>query len=227
MSSDTTDSRNYIDFMNFHRIFGLFQENFIEISLNFKYGCQFPKWRRTFGRRSSRIGTSFTKFSPIYLENFSHFPTIFYEFSLKFQSVSVPKDSITCVKRFLGKNLSEISSEITDYPFKLKDSHNGNLEIEVTHNGQNFPLTAEEISAIFLTRLQKMAILKSSQNDVREVVFAVNFGEISVKFQVPGSWNDRQKIALVNSAEISGLKPTEIISSNTAGKLSGKSLRIF
>eukprot|EP01118_Nematostelium_gracile_P004043 TRINITY_DN14787_c0_g1_i1.p1 TRINITY_DN14787_c0_g1~~TRINITY_DN14787_c0_g1_i1.p1 ORF type:complete len:368 (-),score=84.31 TRINITY_DN14787_c0_g1_i1:10-1113(-) len=119
-------------------------------------------------------------------------------------SVSVPKDSINCVKRFLGRKMTEISNEISEYPFKLNGSENG-IDIEVNHNGQTLNLNPEEISAMFLSRLKKMAELKSGQTEVKDAVFAV-----------PGSWNDAQKSALLNSAEISGIRPIQLISSNTA-----------
>jgi molecular chaperone DnaK len=121
----------------------------------------------------------------------------------KRQAITNPKNTISSVKRFMGKKFSEVSSERKIVSYGLEKGNNDTVRINIGDR----KYTPQEISAMIL---QKM---KSTAEDylgttVTEAVITV-----------PAYFNDSERQATKEAGQIAGLEVKRIINEPTAAAL--------
>lgn len=121
----------------------------------------------------------------------------------KRQAVTNPQKTISSIKRFMGRNFSEIGEEIKYIPYKMVKGDNNTPRVEI--DGRMY--TPQEISAMVLQKMKKTAEDYLGQEVSRAVI------------TVPAYFNDAQRQATKESGEIAGLKVERIINEPTAAAL--------
>ncbi|MFY0599824.1 MAG: molecular chaperone DnaK [Cyclobacteriaceae bacterium] len=121
----------------------------------------------------------------------------------KRQAITNPQNTISSVKRFMGKKYSEVSAEKKSVSYGLESGTNDVVRVKIGE--RNY--TAQEISAMIL---QKM---KSTAEDFlgQEVTEAV--------VTVPAYFNDAERQATKEAGQIAGLEVKRIINEPTAAAL--------
>lgn len=121
----------------------------------------------------------------------------------KRQAITNPSNTISSVKRFMGKKYSEISDDKKNVSYKVEKGPNDTVAIKIGDRSY----TAQELSAMIL---QKM---KSTAEDFlgHEVTEAV--------ITVPAYFNDSERQATKEAGQIAGLEVKRIINEPTAAAL--------
>ncbi|EPR68716.1 molecular chaperone DnaK [Cyclobacterium qasimii] len=121
----------------------------------------------------------------------------------KRQAITNPANTISSVKRFMGKKFSEISDDKKNVSYKVEKGTNDTVAIKIGDRSY----TAQELSAMIL---QKM---KSTAEDFlgQEVTEAV--------ITVPAYFNDSERQATKEAGQIAGLDVKRIINEPTAAAL--------
>lgn len=121
----------------------------------------------------------------------------------KRQAVTNPTKTISSIKRFMGDKYSEVTSELTQVPFKVVKGDNDTPRVDI--DGRLY--TPQELSAMTLQKMKKTAEDYLGQ-EVTEAVITV-----------PAYFNDAQRQATKEAGEIAGLKVRRIINEPTAAAL--------
>ncbi len=121
----------------------------------------------------------------------------------KRQAVTNPQNTVSSVKRFMGRKHSEVSSEMTEVPYQVVAGPNGDARIK-TSEGEFAP---PEISAIVLQALRETAEEYLGEPVTGAVV------------TVPAYFNDSQRQATKDAGKIAGLDVKRIINEPTAAAL--------
>jgi molecular chaperone DnaK len=121
----------------------------------------------------------------------------------KRQAITNPKNTVSSIKRFMGKNFNEVSSEKKMVSYQIEAGNNNTVRVRI---GDRL-YTPQEISAMIL---QKM---KSTAEDylgttVTEAVITV-----------PAYFNDAERQATKEAGQIAGLDVKRIINEPTAAAL--------
>lgn len=121
----------------------------------------------------------------------------------KRQAITNPANTISSVKRFMGKKFSEVSAEKKHASYKVEKGSNDTVAIKIGDRSY----TPQELSAMIL---QKM---KSTAEDFlgQEVTEAV--------ITVPAYFNDSERQATKEAGQIAGLEVKRIINEPTAAAL--------
>ena len=121
----------------------------------------------------------------------------------KRQAITNPANTISSVKRFMGKKFSEVSAEKKHASYKVEQGSNDTVAIKIGDRSY----TPQELSAMIL---QKM---KSTAEDFlgQEVTEAV--------ITVPAYFNDAERQATKEAGQIAGLEVKRIINEPTAAAL--------
>ena len=121
----------------------------------------------------------------------------------KRQAITNPGNTISSVKRFMGKKFSEVSEEKKHASYKVEQGSNDTVAVKIGDRSY----TPQEISAMIL---QKM---KSTAEDFlgQEVTEAV--------ITVPAYFNDAERQATKEAGQIAGLEVKRIINEPTAAAL--------
>jgi molecular chaperone DnaK len=121
----------------------------------------------------------------------------------KRQAITNPANTISSVKRFMGKKFSEVSEEKKHASYKVEQGSNDTVAIKIGDRSY----TPQELSAMIL---QKM---KSTAEDFlgQEVTEAV--------ITVPAYFNDSERQATKEAGQIAGLEVKRIINEPTAAAL--------
>ena len=121
----------------------------------------------------------------------------------KRQAITNPQNTITSVKRFMGRRYDEVTEEISHWSYKVAKGDNNTVRIDI--DGRLY--TPQEISAMVLQKMKKTAEDYLGQ----EVTDAV--------ITVPAYFNDAQRQATKEAGEIAGLNVRRIVNEPTAAAL--------
>jgi len=121
----------------------------------------------------------------------------------KRQAVTNPQNTISSVKRFIGRRYEEVKGEADQVPYKVEEGPNGAVRIQVDDK----QYSPEEISARVLMKL------KAAAEDYLGT--SVDAAVITV----PAYFNDAQRQATQDAGKIAGLEVKRIINEPTAAAL--------
>jgi len=123
----------------------------------------------------------------------------------KRQAILNPENTVSSIKRFMGRRYAEVDSERRIVPYKVEEGQNGMAVVRIPAAGKTF--TPEEISAMVLQKLKTDAEAYLGEKVTEAVI------------TVPAYFNDAQRTATKNAGEIAGLKVLRIINEPTASCL--------
>jgi heat shock 70kDa protein 1/2/6/8 len=121
-----------------------------------------------------------------------------------------PTNTVFDAKRLIGRKFADpqIQSDMKHWPFRVvEDSSSGKPKIEVVAKGETKQFTAEEISAMVLTKMKQTAESFLGAT-VKDAVITV-----------PAYFNDSQRQATKDAGLIAGLNVLRIINEPTAAAL--------
>ena len=121
----------------------------------------------------------------------------------KRQAITNSQNTISSVKRFMGRRFDEVTEEISHWSYKVVKGDNNTVRIDI--DGRQY--TPQEISAMVLQKMKKTAEDYLGQ----EVTDAV--------ITVPAYFNDSQRQATKEAGEIAGLNVRRIVNEPTAAAL--------
>ncbi|KAL2200392.1 Hsp70 protein-domain-containing protein [Corynascus similis CBS 632.67] len=126
----------------------------------------------------------------------------------KTQEISNLKNTVGCLKRLVGRSLNdpEVQIEQKYISAPLVDI-NGQVGAEVSYLGKKEQFTATQLVAMFLTKIK--------QTTAAELKLPVS----DLVMSVPAWFTDAQRRALIDAAEIAGLKLLRLINDTTAAAL--------
>ncbi|WP_251178322.1 molecular chaperone DnaK [Adlercreutzia agrestimuris] len=123
--------------------------------------------------------------------------------SAKNQAVTNPENTVSSVKRFIGRSFDETPEEQKTVSYKVQKGKDGRAVVDI--NGKDY--TPEEISAMVLQKLKSDAE-KVLGSPVTQAVITV-----------PAYFNDAQRQATKDAGKIAGLEVLRIINEPTAAAL--------
>jgi len=123
----------------------------------------------------------------------------------KRQAVTNPTNTVYSIKRFMGRQLNEVGSEIHNVPYKIKGGKFGEAVVHIDQANKDF--TPQEISAMILTKMKETAEAHLGQSVTEAVI------------TVPAYFNDAQRQATKDAGRIAGLDVKRIINEPTAAAL--------
>jgi len=121
----------------------------------------------------------------------------------KRQAVTNPDKTVYSIKRFMGRNYSEVGTEISEVPYTVMAGTNGQARVKIDDK----EYTPPEISAMILQKLKQAAEDYLGDKVTQAVI------------TVPAYFNDTQRQATKDAGEIAGLKVERIINEPTAASL--------
>ena len=121
----------------------------------------------------------------------------------KRQAITNPENTISSVKRFMGRRFNEITEEKSHWSYKIVQGENDTVRVDI--DGRLY--TPQEISAMVLQKMKKTA----EDYLGTEVTDAV--------ITVPAYFNDAQRQATKEAGEIAGLNVRRIVNEPTAAAL--------
>ncbi len=121
----------------------------------------------------------------------------------KRQAITNSHNTISSVKRFMGRRFDEVTEEISHWSYKVVKGDNNTVRIDI--DGRQY--TPQEISAMVLQKMKKTAEDYLGQ-EVTEAVITV-----------PAYFNDSQRQATKEAGEIAGLTVKRIVNEPTAAAL--------
>ena len=121
----------------------------------------------------------------------------------KNQAVTNPENTVSSVKRFIGRSYDETPEEQKTVSYKVQKGKDGRAVIDI--DGKDY--TPEEISAMVLQKLKTDAEKQVGQPITQAVI------------TVPAYFNDAQRQATKDAGKIAGLEVMRIINEPTAAAL--------
>ena len=121
----------------------------------------------------------------------------------KNQAVTNPENTVSSVKRFIGRSYDETPEEQKTVSYKVQKGKDGRAVIDI--DGKDY--TPEEISAMVLQKLKTDAEKQVGQPITQAVI------------TVPAYFNDAQRQATKDAGKIAGLEVLRIINEPTAAAL--------
>ncbi|HAF49270.1 MAG TPA: molecular chaperone DnaK [Anaerolineaceae bacterium] len=123
----------------------------------------------------------------------------------KRQAVVNSENTISSIKRFMGRRYDEVESERKMVPYEVVEGPAGDARVRIPVNGKTY--TPQEISAMILEKLKKDAEAYLGHEVSRAVI------------TVPAYFNDSQRQATKDAGKIAGLEVMRIINEPTASAL--------
>ncbi len=121
----------------------------------------------------------------------------------KRQAITNPQNTISSVKRFMGKKYSEVGSELKTISYNVEQGNNDTPRVRI---GDRL-YTPQEISAQILTKMKQTAEDYLGQTVTEAVI------------TVPAYFNDAERQATKEAGQIAGLEVKRIINEPTAAAL--------
>ena len=121
----------------------------------------------------------------------------------KRQAITNPQNTISSVKRFMGKKYGEVTAAIKEVPYKVEKGTNDTVRIQIGDRGY----APQEISAMILQKMKSTAE-DYLGTEVKEAVITV-----------PAYFNDAERQATKEAGKIAGLEVKRIINEPTAAAL--------
>lgn len=123
----------------------------------------------------------------------------------KRQSVINPENTVTSIKRFMGRKFDEVQQEIDMVPYSIVKGPSGEARVHIPITGKEY--SPQEISAMILAKLKVDAESYLGQPVTKAVI------------TVPAYFNDSQRQATKDAGKIAGLEVLRIINEPTASTL--------
>ncbi|MDR2197751.1 MAG: molecular chaperone DnaK [Coriobacteriales bacterium] len=121
----------------------------------------------------------------------------------KNQAVTNPENTVSSIKRFIGREFKEVTAERDTVSYKVKSGKDGRVQVDI--EGKDF--TPEEISAMVLQKLKSDAEKFTGTTITKAII------------TVPAYFNDAQRQATKDAGRIAGLEVERIINEPTAAAL--------
>ena len=134
----------------------------------------------------------------------------------KRQAITNPKNTVSSIKRFMGKRYTEVGSELKTIAYTVEQGSNDTPRVRI---GDRL-YTPQEISAQILTKMKQTAEDYLGQTVTEAVI------------TVPAYFNDAERQATKEAGQIAGLEVKRIINEPTAAALAygldkgGKDMKI-
>jgi molecular chaperone DnaK len=121
------------------------------------------------------------------------------------QAAVNPENTVSSIKRFMGRKFAEVDSERKIVPYDVKPGKDDRVVVRVPNADKEF--TPEELSAMILQKLKADAEAYLGEKVTDAVI------------TVPAYFNDSQRQATKNAGQIAGLNVLRIINEPTAASL--------
>jgi molecular chaperone DnaK len=123
----------------------------------------------------------------------------------KRQAVVNPENTISSIKRFMGRRYEEVETERKMVPFEVVEGPAGDARVKVQINNKEY--SPQEISAMILAKLKSDAEAYLGEPVNKAVI------------TVPAYFNDSQRQSTKDAGKIAGLEVLRIINEPTAAAL--------
>jgi molecular chaperone DnaK len=123
----------------------------------------------------------------------------------KRQAVTNPENTVSSIKRFMGRHYDDTEVERKMVSFKVVEGPNGDARVHIPQTNRDY--TPQEISAMILQKLKKDAEAYLGEAVTQAII------------TVPAYFNDSQRQATKDAGKIAGLEVLRIINEPTAASL--------